>query len=646
MGALKHPPEILLYREWPVVEFDQIPKKKQARFNVYKLAINAYCDGERPSSIARRYQISRSNLSYLLSRCVTRHPDGRVWGYRALLHGCRQVEYTRHQGADDVSYSDGYGFVGAFRQLLIRHPKVVKLIHERIDGVGRLKVREGGLNLVAMHEAMLKLLRKEGVSATQYPFNVASAGYFSLVRHVKQLVNEGDNAAARHCFGQPALDGLQAGTGESATLVPLHPLDIVCYDEQKLPFIGTLVIEVNGVEIDIPISRGYLCLLVAQKSDAILGYSIAISARFRAQDLLSAYDSFIRPWQPKKLTIPGLAYELGAGLPSGVLPECRGTSIKILSVDNHLTHLANAVVGHLRRRTGTILRFGKVRQWISRVAVEGVFAEMQKRGLSRIPSTTGSGPDDPAVKNPTKRAVDLKIRMEQLLELIDVIVANHNVTPRRSLMSKTPLEVLKAGLADTGRLSIIPRQSEEFLQDPRVAVEIITATIRGSRAKGRRPYIEIDKGKYTSDLLSQAWSLIGQRVVVHISGDFRKVRVFRQDGSEFGVVNVIGHWSRTFHTREVRKEINRLLKERKLDMRGGDPVAAYTEYLATQSLKKNRKNKYAISRDASKLANLMHDAGEEGIRYKQPDPGESPIPQAENLKPRGRRQFLKPGSAS
>jgi len=47
--------------------------------------------------------------------------------------------------------------------------KVLKLIHRRIEGVGRLKVREGGLNLVALHDSMLELLREEGVTTSQYP---------------------------------------------------------------------------------------------------------------------------------------------------------------------------------------------------------------------------------------------------------------------------------------------------------------------------------------------------------------------------------------------------------------------------------------------------------------------------------------------
>jgi hypothetical protein len=322
-----------------------------------------------------------------------------------------------------------------------------------------------------------------------------------------------------------------------------------------------------------------------------------------------------------------------------VVPQVFGRRIAILNVDNHLTHLANAVVGHLRQQTGAIIRFGKVRQWISRSAVEGIFAELQKRGFVRIPSTTGSGPSDPHVDDPVGKAVKYKIRMEHLIELIDVLIANHNALARRSLMSKTPNEDLSSEFADERRISVIPRYSEKFMQDPQVAVEIVGSTVRGSRKDGRIPYIQLDGAHYTNDLLRQSWNLIGQRLTVHIRGDFRKVRVFLADGSEFGVLLVTGHWANSFHTREMRKHINLLDSQKIIDKHAGDPVAAYKEYLAHEAARSARSKKDKITREAGRLAEAMHTSEEPTYRYTVRDE-ESEALEEPQLKTRGRREFF------
>lgn len=642
MGISKHPPEFLQCNQWPTVETEELEGQKLERFHTLKAAMEAVCKGERQSHVARRFGVSRSNLTHLLKRCVARHPDGRLWGYRALIKNTRQKDYTRNKKAEIASGADGYGLAGAFQQLMAKHPSIGKLIDKFIKGVGQQHVREGGLNVAGLHSDILDQLRKEGLGESDYPFNTISAGYSSLLRHFKRLMQGGRSGIARHRFGPAAEEGLQAGTGEQGILQAIHALDIACYDEQMLPFIGTLVVNIDGVEHDYPLSRGHLCVLVDTKSKCILGYDVTIAGRFRSLQLAAAYENFFLPWKPKELSVPGMKYKKGAGLPSGVLPQCRGRLVKIISIDNHLTHLAELIVGHLRRRTGAVLRYGQVRRWIARQTVEHVFAELQKHSFQRIPSTTGSGPDDPAVTHPTKKAVDLRIRIDQLLEMLDVIIANYNATPRRDLMAKTPLEAMARSLSDTSRLSILPKVPDSFLSDPQIAVEIIESTVAGNQASGRRPYVEIDKATYTNDILAQSWSMIGKKLTVHIKGDFRQVRAFHPDGKEFGSLMVNGHWKHSFHTREQRKLINQLMVERKLGRWLDDPVKAMQVHLVHEAKKSAAKNPYKISKAANKLASHAHKMHPETIRVDASALGEDEhiADQKPNPKSRGRRKFF------
>lgn len=632
-------PYLLRYQYWPVVDPQLLALPKRARFNKLRTAIEALCDGRRYSDVSREYEISRSGLHYLLKRCLETHPDGRVWGYRALIHGVSMNGYVRSTPPDKNRVHDGYGLVGCFELLLRRHSKLGETIRKEIKGVGKLAIREGGLNIAALHRKLIEQLRREGLGPDDYPFNTRNLGYVSLVGYINRCVDEGDDTAARHIFGKSAQDGLQAGTGKKGVLRALHPLEIVCYDEQKLPFVGTLALEIDGVEHDVALSRGYLCLLVDTVSLAILGYAIAGAERFQASQLLEAVEMFMVPWRPRELTISGLKYQQGGGQPSGVLPACRGQMFSILSVDNHLTHLANSVVGHLRQRLGISIRFGPIRRWISRYVVEGVFAELQKRNFRRLPSTTGSGPDDPAVTNPNKKAVDLRIRMADLLQIVDVVIANHNARVFPSLMARTPLEVLATYLGDQSRFSILPRVTEDLMNDPQIVVERVTVTVRGSRARGRHPYVQLDYGKYTNDYLNQAWNMVGEKLTAVIPRDCRTIRVFRQDGSEFGSLCVMGNWSRSAHTREMRKIIRSLQRQRVLSQEMDDPVATYMEHLKKEAARRTqgKKNKYKTNRPASTLANIQHDIRQAPVAPATEPALEAPAGGAAIARSRGRR---------
>jgi hypothetical protein len=639
MGTTKFTPEELDYATWPTVDETVLTGKVRERYVRLKAALVEWCGGTKPHAIFERYRVSRGSIHYLMGRVVAMHEDGRLYGYRALVKNTRQKEYFRTKPTIvSIPESDGNGFSGAFAKLLRDYKKAAQFIHSHILPSDGKTPKEAGLNLQALHGKFIKLLRKLGVQPHEYPFCVSRSGYGAFAEYIRQLLARGHPGAAALRYGESAIAGRQSGSGKNGLFRPRVPYELVCYDEQMLPFLGTIVIEVDGQEIEIPIKRGYLCLAVDFRSHAILGASLAISGRFSSRNLNEAIESAIRPWTPKVLTIPKMKYRAGAGLPSGVVPEAKGRRITLLCVDNHLTHLAKSVLGHLRRRIGVAIRFGAIRKWITRAAVEGVFAQLQKSGWSRIPSTTGSGPDDPAVDDPVGKAVKFKIRISDLIQVIDVVIANLNVHPRESLMSKNPLEVIKTELGADRRLSILPGYSDEMLGDPKIAVEVVVGTVRGSLAKGKRPYVQIDGGEYTNDYLIQSYGLIGEKMTLHIAGDFRSVRAFLPDGKEFGTLYVTGFWSYSAHTREERKHIIKLTNDKILVLRHeDDPVSVYHDYLKQDALAKSNRKRPRVSSSGSKIANAMYETGDLSFRTTTE---EQFVEEVESAKPRGRRAFL------
>ena len=110
--------------------------------------------------------------------------------------------------------------------------------------------------------------------------------------------------------------------------------------------------------------------------------------------------------------------------------------------------------------------------------------------------------------------------------------------------------------------------------------------------------------------------MIGKPLLAHIEGDFRKIRVFREDGAEYGVLAASGCWSMSFHTRETRKEILQLNRDRLLVWGQNDPVIAFSNYVAQRATRNSHKKKQKITREAGLLANALYEQPEPVFRYK------------------------------
>jgi hypothetical protein len=642
MASRKIVPELLDYSQWPTIDAHLLAEPEALRFSRLSGAIKAACDGVKSGEIERRFGVSRSLLHYHLAQCTSDDADGRLRGWRALTGTSKRNAYVR--SAELKPGPEGQGLAGAFGAILREYPTVKKWLNARLKPDDGTKFQAAGLDLALIHQDFLTKLRKAGRRADEYPFTTKRHGYESLCAYVRNRIAEGDDDAARLKFGDQATARAGRNSGKTSFFRPIVAFERAAYDEYRCPEIETLPVVVDiGEEIELPLSRSWFCLMVDFKTAAVLGWTYSVAGRFRALDLLQAFEHAIHP--PPRVKHPVFDELLkpfpGEGLPAAVIPAASGRRICSLAVDNHLTHLANSVVIDLRRRSGVSISFGKVHSWIQRSVVEGIFAEFQ-RVLTRLASTTGSGPSDSRVRDPVEKAVRYKIRAADVHALFDRLVARHNDRRKRALMSATPNEAIAAEWADSARLQIVPKYPRSFVDNPCIAIEMEWPHVRGSRKDHRTPYIQLDEVEYTNDLLRQSWGMLGEQLCVHIRGDFRTVRAFRADGTEFGVLHVSGVWAISAHTREVRKEINKLYREAVFKDRSDDPVAAYQRHLAGVAVQKvHGKRRPKITREASKLARSLSVPGSVSdspdFRYECKAPKAPTSPQA---KPRGRRAFF------
>lgn len=597
------PAQKLDRKNWAAVEPSMMSKEQQERFNTLKGAVDMYLDGKPPRLVFATHGVSRAWLNKKLHDCVKPGPDGKVQGYRGLLPHATRKPYVRKATVHGTS--DGFGSAGGWGKLMREQTWINKLIRDATRGKSGSGVKEAGINVKSIHRDMMEGLEKRGFTPKDYPLHTGNKGYSALCRHINKLLVQGDADLRRAKYGTANEARLDSRSGKTGWLTAHRALSIVCYDEQQLPLIGTLVIEIGDREIHVPMQRCSLCLMVDEFTGAVLAYFISMRRRVSASDVLKVLEHLLTPWKPMALTIPGLRYPVGAALPAGVVEGVLGARVSMMRVDNDLVHYANSILEYAVDRTGIALQYGELARPITRQPVEHVFAMLQTRFLSRIPSTTGSGPDDPAVDDPVGKAVKLKIKMSDVQQVVDIALAQINNTRQVSLINATPLEELAREFSGS-RGSVIPRWPTGLVDSPKFPNEILEVTVAGNIAEKRQPYVEHIDGIYTNDLLRDAWTMIGKPLTIHIHDDFRTLQAYHPGGAEFGPLWVTGHWAHSYHTKETRREIIHAKGKDDFDYgRDDDPVALYGDHLARIAAEKGLRKSPKVSVEANKIARMM-----------------------------------------
>lgn len=138
----------------------------------------------------------------------------------------------------------------------------------------------------------------------------------------------------------------------------------------------------------------------------------------------------------------------------------------------------------------------------------------------------------------------------------------------------------------------------------------IGRTIRGNIKEGKRPYVQIDGVRYTSDILSQQPELIGKKLTIYIDpqdGRFAHA-YFVENGEELGLLEAKGYWGRTAHTLEMRRTIlEGKIRQFEHDIEKNDPIHNYLDKKAQEAIgaKKARKKYLKDTRGSAPVVALV-----------------------------------------
>ena len=571
------------YRTWPTIDLDLLGPQTRTRTIKYREAIIALIDGSPQGAVLEKFNLQRTSLYRAVKRCIRLHPDGNVWGFRALIGYARQKCYQRKWGDPKAKKTVA---TGKFTQLLERYPaikeQIVALFLKKTELV---TVHESRIPIKTLHRTFLGRLKDAGVAQSEYPFDCKYCGYRAMGAFLKRVFEQNLVKAVKARHHRDVADQLSrngAVVPPKEPPVPTmhraladgHQLDCMMQVEMQSPQ--------TGETLTVLLERPWLFLIFDYASRVILGYTLCLRPEYNEEDVLQAIENSLVPWQPRALTIPGLVYNPGAGFPSGIIPEMEYATWGEFWVDNAKAGLSKQVRSRIKQLTGSDINAGPVKMPERRALIERLFGSLERNGFQRLPSTTGSNPKDGRRDQPEAAVARFDIKLSEIEDLLDVLIANYNNSIHSSLHGRSPLEHLRHYLAGGGFVAKVPLDKRADLA---LFTLNLTATIRGSFKDGKRPYITFAGVTYHNDVLSHSPDLVGKKITIHVNlKDVRSVRAYFPDGAELGILTARSHWGVTPHDLRTRRAIMSLKHKGLIQyLHGEDPIQTYLDYLSLKA---------------------------------------------------------------
>lgn len=581
---------------WPAVAYTELDERARRTFEVRMQAVMRYVGGESLTLIEQSTGVNRRQLYRWIERAMLPHPDGRPYGFRALIKYTRIAAYVRLSPVRVRGTRGSCGAAGALSQLLERYPALAgwlllqvrqrRITLEQIHTDGRLRTRLCGLQ--PLHREFLRQCRAAGLTAADYPFNTAGQAIRSLSRRLKAEMLHSFDAAARsagasHLKGLPRID-------DAGTPTATRPYQVVEFDGHRLDIrLKVVVRDPLGFEHEFETERVWLLVIIDVCTRAVLGYHIALASEYSRYDVIKTIERALEPHHPRIFSIPGLACGPQDGFPSHRLPELAYVTWEWMKLDNAKANLANETLTALCEFVGCCVDAGPRYSPDERPYIERFFGTIASRLSSRLPGYTGSSPRDlrRALADP-KGNLRLYVSLDELEELVEFSIASYNGTPHGGLNNATPLEAIEYFVR--GKQTLVT-----WLAEPRRRTLCLMQSARRCRVRaylhqGVRPHINLHGVRYTNGILAASAHLVGSNLLVYMNADdLRCVRAFLHDGTELGVLEAQGAWRIVPHNLKLRQEIRKGKGKRRSHF-GADanPIEAYVQEKLAQA-KKTRK---------------------------------------------------------
>ena len=273
---------------WPEFNPTVLEAKERAIFAMRRTAIELCAGGVTINEIETQTHLDRRQLYRLIERCTQTHPDGRPFGFRALVRYTHVAGYDRVHPFKAISTSGFGAAAGAFELLVQAHPELITWLKEQVkrkritlyqvstDGKLRTRLR----NLKHVHAGFLNECRKLAINAAEYPFNTERLAIRALSATLRTecLLSFG---RAAHLAGASHLKGLPADAEQLTAPAATQFLDVVEFDGHRLDLRLKIVLkDPLGFEQQFEIERIWLLVIIDIYSRAVLGYHVSLNREY------------------------------------------------------------------------------------------------------------------------------------------------------------------------------------------------------------------------------------------------------------------------------------------------------------------------------------------------------------------------------
>jgi hypothetical protein len=568
---------------WPSIDEGALSARKLTTFRNRQRAVRLYLAGASGEAVWTACGLKIRYVNRMLhQRCMKAHPDGRIWGWRALVPNVRTRAYTRTK-AIHVN-SDGAGASGAFATLLQLEPDFARRLKARILKVcpeTRLgAIRQPKAAIWAWFVQELRKLQYE--VRNQWPFTTKGMGYSTVVRHIDHVLSGNPKLAARIVGGPDLAKKMKSGDGVDRPVA--RPFERVEMDGHHIDgrFV-VLIPQAGGGWSPKLIHRIWVLVLLEVVTRAVIGYLLSFNRELTKDDVARAIKKSLSRWRKRSIAFGENAYFEEAALPSGHNDRYVALCWDETSVDGALAETCTSIKEKLETVVGSTMLdptkgYAQRRSKDDRPFIESFFKTLAQRGFHRLSNTTGGRPIDKQGRDPAMVAVISEFQLEYAEELLDVLIANYNATPHSGLGYRSPLQMLDF-LSNAGQLR--ERYADHDLIQGLLSVRKL-CRVRGGYTEGRNPYVHFFGARYASETLAQRHDLVGESIwiVNHLEDDARVVLASTRDGTPIGVLRASPPWHRTPHSLAIRSAVNTLERQRRLVLAsGGDALMSFIDFV-------------------------------------------------------------------
>jgi len=436
---------------------------------------------------------------------------------------------------------------GSFQALQRQYPSVFDSLRAAIRGNIKQSPDAVRITSVGVWGMFRTLLDEAGAKRTAYPFTTQDHARESLRKWVIETQVE---------LTIPVLptEGRCLVSGELFDV-----FDVFQFDGHLMDFESGLLLDTGRHQCPVKLPRIWVLCVCDENSNYIFGRSFGCSKQYRQEDVLDSLSDCTRARSLDTTDFSDL------GLPPVRMPNAATLAAiqyavpAMLMLDNAWANSATQVRRFVMTKWKSVINYGIPKQSIARRVVEMTFQRLAAFE-HMLPSTTGTGPNDPA-RN-ANRSIP-RVRIQDIPRLIDWAIATINSTPTQALKGMSPLEYVEHRV-DQGAIFRRLDTSIEPVPNPFLVRERLK--ICGNTEGPDIYHVNLSYGRYTGSELGHMRARGETHTQVEYDRrDGRSINLINLSGKSIGELGLQGSWRLAKHEIRLRAEVCRAARRRRIE---------------------------------------------------------------------------------